>query len=67
MLVGQLVGMHNAAMDFLRRALNPEIHPDTGRDFMNLATKASRTYEMLMKTLDRRRGIRARVPFVFAR
>jgi hypothetical protein len=56
MLAGQLVGMHNAAMEFLRRALNPEIHPDVRRDFMNLATKASRTYEMLMKTLDRRRG-----------
>lgn len=56
MLAGQMVGMHNAAMHFLSRSLNPEIHPDSRRDYMNLATKASRTYEMLMKTLDRRRG-----------
>ncbi len=36
MLVAQSVGMHNAAMEFLRRAMGSEVHPDLRRDYMRI-------------------------------
>jgi hypothetical protein len=56
MLVAQLIGCHNAAMESYRRAMIAE-QPTQGRQ-MNLshASKLSRAYCALVETLNRHRG-----------
>lgn len=56
MMATQMVGLHNAAMECLRRAMT-ESATFEGRD-MNLkhAAKLSRAYTMMMEALDKRKG-----------
>lgn len=54
MLAAQLIACHNAAMECYRRAMNSQL---PARDYhLNQANKLSRTYAILLETLNRHRG-----------
>ena len=56
MLAAQLVAAHAASMECFQRAMIPD-QPMEGREMnLRMANKASRTYAMLLETLDKRRG-----------
>jgi hypothetical protein len=56
MLAAQMVGLHSAAMESMRRAMIPE-QTFAGRElYLNQASKLTRSYAQLMTALDKRRG-----------
>jgi hypothetical protein len=56
MLIGQLIAIHNAAMECCRRAMIPEQTFEGRRENLNQANKLSRTSAALTEALDRHRG-----------
>jgi hypothetical protein len=56
MLIGQLIAIHNAAMECCRRAMIPGQTFEGRREALNQANKLSRTYALLTEALDRHRG-----------
>ena len=56
MLIGQLIAIHNAAMECCRRAMIPGQTFEGRRENLNQANKLSRTYALLTEALDRHRG-----------
>ena len=56
MIAGQLVACHNASMECFRRAMIGEQSLEGRRENLNQANKLSRTYAMLLETLNRHRG-----------
>ena len=56
MLGAQMLGTHNAAMECFRRAMIEDQSFEARRENLNLANKLSRTYTMLVATLDHHRG-----------
>lgn len=56
MLIGQLIAIHNAAMECHRRAMIGEQPFEARRENLNQANKLSRTYAALTEALDRHRG-----------
>lgn len=56
MLVTQMVGMHNASMECLRRAMIKEQSFEGRGQSLNNANKLSRTYAALLDSLSRYRG-----------
>jgi hypothetical protein len=56
MLIAQMIGCHNAAMECFRRAMISE-QPHLGRQQnLSFANKLSRTYALHMEALDKHRG-----------
>ena len=56
MLAGQMVALHNASMECLRRAMLGEQTFEGRRENLNQANKLSRTYATLLEALNRHRG-----------
>jgi hypothetical protein len=56
MLAAQLVACHNAAMEAYRRAMFPEQTFEGRYENLSQANKLSRTYAVLLETLDKHRG-----------
>ena len=56
MLAAQMVGVHDAAMSCLRRANVPGQTFEARRMNLDMASKLSRTYAILLEALDKRRG-----------
>ena len=56
MLAAQMVAAHTTAMECYRRAMLQEQTYEGRRENLNQANKLTRSYAMLMDTLDRRRG-----------
>jgi hypothetical protein len=56
MIAVQLVAAHNAAMECYRRALIPEQNPQMRFEYLNQASKLSRTYTTVLEALNRYRG-----------
>ena len=56
MLLGQMIGCHNAAMECYRRAMIGEQTFEGRRENLAQANKLSRTYAALIEALDRYRG-----------
>ena len=56
MLIGQLIAIHNAAMECHRRAMIGEQSFEARRESLNQANKLSRTFAALTEALDRHRG-----------
>jgi hypothetical protein len=56
MLAVQMVGVHNLAMEFLRRAMLKDQPPEGVNDQINRATKLLRTFTTQMETLNRYRN-----------
>src|SRR5262245_1948084 len=56
MIVAQLVAGHNAAMECYRRAMIPDQTFEGRRENLSQANKLSRTYAVLLDTLNRHRG-----------
>ena len=58
MLAAQMVGLHNAAMECMRRAMLSNQTATGEALYLNQANKLTRSYALLMETLDRHRGKR---------
>src|SRR4051794_17274973 len=56
MMVPQLVGLHNAAMDCLRRAMLEDQTPEGRRENLNMASKLLRNHTQMVDGFERRRG-----------
>jgi hypothetical protein len=56
MIAAQLIACHNAAMECYRRAMLPEQPFEGWREQLNQANKLSRSYAVLLETLNRHRG-----------
>ena len=56
MMAAQLIAAHNAAMECYRRAMIRDQHLMGRRDNLSQANKLSRTYAVLLDTLNRYRG-----------
>lgn len=56
MLAAQMIGLHNAAMECMRRAMLKEQTFEGRRESLNQATKLTRSYATLMEALNRHRG-----------
>jgi hypothetical protein len=56
MIGAQLIAAHSAAMECFRRAMIPEQSFEGRRENLNQANKLSRTYSVLLETLNRYRG-----------
>jgi len=56
MMAAQLIAAHNAAMECYRRAMLGEQTFEGHRENLTLANKLSRTYAVLLDTLNRHRG-----------
>jgi hypothetical protein len=56
MLAAQMIGVHNASMECLRRAMIREQPFEGRRESLNQANKLSRTYAALVEALNRHRG-----------
>jgi hypothetical protein len=56
MLAAQMVALHNASMECLRRAMLGEQTFEGRRENLNQANKLSRTYATLLEALNRHRG-----------
>ena len=56
MLAAQMIALHNAAMECLRRAMISEQSLEGRRENLNQANKLSRTYATLLEALNRHRG-----------
>src|ERR1700686_4935388 len=56
MIAAQLLAAHNAAMECYRRAMIAEQTFEGRQEALNQANKLSRTYAVLVDTLDRHRG-----------
>jgi hypothetical protein len=56
MIAAQLIAGHNAAMECYRRAMHPDQTFEGRRENLTQATKLSRTYTMLLDSLNRHRG-----------
>jgi hypothetical protein len=56
MLAAQMVALHHAAMECLRRAHLPEQASEVRQANLTQAGKLSRTYATLLEALDKRRG-----------
>lgn len=56
MLAAQMIGVHNMAMDFMRRAIIPEQTFDGLNLCMEVATKMLRTFTAQVEALNRYRG-----------
>ena len=56
MIAAQLIAAHNAAMECYRRAMIRDQHLMGRRDNLSQANKLSRTYAVLLDTLNRYRG-----------
>ena len=56
MLAAQMVAIHNASMECLRRAMIHEQSFEGRREALNQANKLSRTYATLLEALNRHRG-----------
>ena len=56
MLIAQLMGMHFASMECLRRGAHPNQNPQGRTEDLNQANKLSRTYTTLLEALNRHRG-----------
>lgn len=58
MLAAQMVGLHHAAMECMRRAMLSNQTAAGEALYLNQANKLTRSYALLMETLDRHRGKR---------
>ncbi len=56
MLAAQMVALHHASMECLRRAMLPEQTFEGRQMSLSQANKLSRSYALLMEALDRHRG-----------
>lgn len=56
MLAAQMIGVHNASMECLRRAMHREQTFEGRKENLNQANKLSRTYAALVEALNRHRG-----------
>jgi hypothetical protein len=56
MLIAQMIGCHNAAMECFRRAMIKEQTHEGRQQNLNFANKLSRTYALHMEALDKHRG-----------
>jgi hypothetical protein len=56
MIAAQLIAGHNAAMECYRRAMHPDQSLEGRRENLTQANKLSRTYTMLLDSLNRHRG-----------
>jgi hypothetical protein len=56
MLISQMIACHSASMETFRRAMLPEQGFEVWKAQVNAAGKLSRTYAVLLETLDRHRG-----------
>lgn len=56
MLATQMVGLHSAAMESMRRAMIPEQTFEARELYLNQASKLTRSYAQLVQTLDKRKG-----------
>ena len=56
MMAAQLIAAHNAAMECYRRAMIDGQTQEGRRENLSQANKLSRTWEMLLRALDKRRG-----------
>jgi hypothetical protein len=56
MIAAQLIAAHSAAMECHRRAMIADQSFEVRRENLSLANKLSRTYAMLLETLDHHRG-----------
>src|SRR5262249_36311927 len=56
MVAAQLVACHNASMECYRRAMLGEQSPEGRRENLSQANKLSRTYAVLLETLNHHRG-----------
>jgi len=56
MLAAQLIGLHNAAMECMRRAMLDEQTFEGRRENLNQANKLTRSYATLVEALNRHRG-----------
>jgi hypothetical protein len=56
MMAAQMLAAHNAAMECFRRAMLPEQTVEGRQDNLNAANKLSRTYAVLVETLNKHRG-----------
>jgi hypothetical protein len=56
LLTVQMVATHNLALDFLRRATNPDAHPEMVSEQINRATKLMRAFSAQTAALERHRG-----------
>jgi hypothetical protein len=56
MIAAQLIAGHNAAMECYRRAMYPDQSMEGRRENLTQANKLSRTYTMLLDSLNRHRG-----------
>ena len=56
MMGAHLIGAHNAIMDRLRRAANPNLSPEDQHQELNQANKLLRTFPILVDAFDRHRG-----------
>ena len=56
MFAAQLIGLHNAAMECLRRGIHPEQTLEGQRENLNLANKLTRSYVSSVEALNRYRG-----------
>jgi hypothetical protein len=56
MLAGQMIGLHNAAMECMRRAMISEQTFEGRRESLNQASKLTRSYATLVEALNRYRG-----------
>ncbi len=55
MLATQIIGTHNLTMKCQQRAAYADA-PEKMRDYINMASKAGRSFNGLVETLDRHRG-----------
>lgn len=56
LLAVQMVATHNLALDFLKRATNPNAHPELVSEQINRAAKLMRAYSAQIGALERHRG-----------
>jgi hypothetical protein len=56
MLATQMVGLHNAAMEVMRRAMIKEQPFEVQREYLAQASKLTRSYAALVEALNRHRG-----------
>jgi len=56
MLLAQMIALHNASMECFRRAMNRQQGSDVRQASLSQGNKLSRSYAILLDTLDRHRG-----------
>lgn len=56
LLTVQMIGIHNASLEAIRRAMSYGQHPEAVRSYMNLAGKLARTFTQQLEALKRYRS-----------